>query len=131
MRFKDLILLFALGLFLMNCKQEESSIAQKLQAEVKNPENHVYVIERNIPGAGALSSSELKAISKASCNVLQDMEAEQISWLHSYVTDNKVYCVYSATSEASIKKHAEAGGFPANSIQKVGEVISPATAEME
>jgi hypothetical protein len=87
-----------------------------------------YVIEREIPGAGKLSGQELQGISKKSCSVLSEM-GPQIQWLHSYVTDDKIYCVYIAPDEASIRQHAEKGGFPANSIAKVSTVIDPTTAE--
>ncbi len=87
-----------------------------------------YVIEREIPGAGKLSAEELKGISEKSCSVLMEM-GPQIQWLHSYVTDDKIYCVYIAPDEASIREHAEKGGFPANSIAKISTIIDPTTAE--
>lgn len=87
-----------------------------------------YVIEREIPGAGKLSSQELKAISQKSCTVLRGM-GPQIQWLHSYVTDDKVYCVYVAPNEDAVRKHAEEGGFPANRISRIRNIIDPTTAE--
>jgi hypothetical protein len=87
-----------------------------------------YVIEREIPGAGDLSMDELHAISQKSCSVLQDM-GPQVQWVQSYVTDDKIYCVYIAPDEASVREHAERGGFPANSIAQVRNVIDPTTAE--
>ena len=87
-----------------------------------------YVIEREIPGAGKLSAAELKGISQKSCSVLNTM-GPQIQWVHSYVTDNKVYCVYVAPNEAEVRKHAEQGGFPANVISRVHTMIEPTTAE--
>ena len=87
-----------------------------------------YVIEREIPGAGDLSIDELHAISQKSCSVLQEM-GPQVQWVQSYVTDNKIYCVYIAPDEASVREHAERGGFPANSIAQVRNVIDPTTAE--
>jgi hypothetical protein len=87
-----------------------------------------YIIERNIPGAGKLSSSELKGISQKSCGVLRDM-GPQIQWVHSYVTDDKIYCVYVAPNEAAVREHATRGGFPANSIARVHTVIEPVTSE--
>lgn len=87
-----------------------------------------YVIERVIPGAGALSPAELQAISQKSCNVLREL-GPSVQWIHSYVTDDKVYCVYHAPDEASVRRHAEMGGFPANSIAQVRTVIDPSTAE--
>ena len=87
-----------------------------------------YVIERDIPGAGKLSASELKAISQKSCGVLSNM-GPQIQWLQSYVTDDKVYCVYIAPNETLIREHAKQGGFPANRISEVRTTIDPTTAE--
>ncbi len=87
-----------------------------------------YLIEREIPGAGNLTAEELKTISQKSCAVLRGM-GPQIQWLQSYVTGDKVYCIYIAPDETSIRAHAEQGGFPANSIAKIKGVIDPATAE--
>jgi hypothetical protein len=87
-----------------------------------------YVIEREIPGAGQLSAAELKAISQKSCSVLEGM-GPQIQWLQSYVTGNKVYCVYIAPNEEMVREHARQGGFPANSVSEVTTVIDPVTAE--
>lgn len=87
-----------------------------------------YVIERNIPGAGKLSASELHAISQKSCGVLSSM-GPQIQWVHSYVTDDKIYCFYIAQNEAQIREHAQKGGFPANSVAQVRAIIDPTTAE--
>jgi hypothetical protein len=87
-----------------------------------------YVIERDLPGAGKLSPAELKAISQKSCGVLDKM-GPQIQWVHSYVTGDKIYCVYRAPSEELIRQHAQQGGFPANRISRVTSVIDPTTAE--
>ncbi|MES2071117.1 MAG: DUF4242 domain-containing protein [Pseudomonadota bacterium] len=87
-----------------------------------------YVIERDIPGAGKLSQQELQAISQKSCSVLDKM-GPQIQWVQSYVTDDKVYCVYIAANEGLVKEHAQQGGFPANRISEVAAVIDPITAE--
>ncbi|WP_440976615.1 DUF4242 domain-containing protein [Pseudoxanthomonas winnipegensis] len=87
-----------------------------------------YVIERDIPGAGKLTPAELNGISQRSCSVLHGM-GPQIQWLHSYVTDDKIYCVYIAPDEASVREHAAKGGFPANSVAQVRTVIDPTTAE--
>ncbi|WP_045221076.1 DUF4242 domain-containing protein [Desulfonatronum thioautotrophicum] len=87
-----------------------------------------FVIEREIPGAGKLSSAELQGISQKSCSVLGEL-GPQVQWVHSYVTDDKVYCVYIAPDEASVRKHAEMGGFPANAVSEVHSVIDPTTAE--
>ncbi len=87
-----------------------------------------YVIEREIPGAGDLSREELQGISQTSCNVLSDM-GPQIQWLESYVTGDKIYCVYIAPDEAAVREHASKGGFPANRVSEVRAVIDPTTAE--
>ena len=87
-----------------------------------------YVIEREIPGAGQLSAEELSGISQKSCGVLSDL-GPQIQWVESYVTDDKIYCVYIAANEALVRDHAAQGGFPANSVAEVRNVIDPTTAE--
>src|SRR5438874_10043841 len=87
-----------------------------------------YVIEREIPGAGKLSAEQLQAISQKSCGVLKDL-GPQIQWVESYVTDDKVYCVYIAPNEEMVREHAKQGGFPANRISEVTQVIDPTTAE--
>ncbi len=87
-----------------------------------------YVIEREIPGAGKMSAQDLKAISQKSCSVLTKM-GSQIQWLHSYVTEDKIYCVYVAPTEDMVLEHAKQGGFPANRISKVSTIIDPTTAE--
>jgi Nickel responsive protein SCO4226-like len=87
-----------------------------------------YVIEREIPGAGKMSPEELQAVSQKSCTVLQNL-GPQIQWLHSYVTDDKIYCVYIAPSEDMIRAHAQQGGFPANRISEVKTMMDPTTAE--
>ena len=87
-----------------------------------------YLIERELPGAGKLSPAELKAISQKSVGVLGQM-GPQIQWVHSYVTGDKIYCVYRAPSEAMVREHARQGGFPANRVSEVKSVIDPTTAE--
>jgi hypothetical protein len=87
-----------------------------------------YVIERDIPGAGKLSASELKTISQTSCGVLSKM-GPQIQWLQSYVTGDKIYCVYIAPNEKAVRDHAQQGGFPANRVSAVTTIIDPTTAE--
>jgi hypothetical protein len=104
-------------------KKEKEKTAQA-------PAMKTYVIEREIPGAGKLTAEELKGISQTSCNVLDEM-GPSIKWMHSYVTENKVYCVYQATDKELIRKHAEKGGFPANSISELSTQISPATAKQK
>ena len=86
-----------------------------------------YVIEREIPGAGKMSAEELKAIAEKSNGILKDLGPD-IEWVHSYVSDDKIYCIYNATSVDIIKKHAECGGFPANAISQVKTIIDPTTA---
>jgi len=87
-----------------------------------------FVIEREIPGAGKLTPQQLQDISQKSCSVLRGM-GPQIQWVQSYVTDDKVYCVYVAPSETAIRQHAQQGGFPANRISAIRAVIDPTTAE--
>lgn len=87
-----------------------------------------YVIEREIPGAGDLSPDQLQAISQKSCSVLRGMGPE-IQWVHSYVTGDKVYCVYIAPNEEMVRQHASQGGFPANRISEVKTIIDPTTSE--
>jgi hypothetical protein len=86
-----------------------------------------FVIEREIPGAGKLSDADIHGISKKSCDVLMGMKGVQ--WQHSYVTDNKIYCVYVAPNEEAVRQHAREGGFPANVVARVRRVIDPTTAE--
>jgi hypothetical protein len=87
-----------------------------------------YVIEREIPGAGKLSQEQLKGISQTSCKVLQNLGPE-INWVHSYVTEDKIYCVYIAPNKEMILEHAKQGGFPANSVSEVLTIIDPTTSE--
>jgi hypothetical protein len=87
-----------------------------------------YVIERELPGAGALSAEQLQGISQKSCGVLRNL-GPQIQWLQSYVTKDKIYCVYIAPNEAMVREHAKQGGFPANQVSEVKMIIDPTTAE--
>lgn len=87
-----------------------------------------YVIEREIPGAGNLTADQLKSISQTSCGVLNKL-GPQIQWVNSFVTGDKIYCIYIAPNEEMVREHARQGGFPANSIAKVVTVIDPTTAE--
>jgi hypothetical protein len=87
-----------------------------------------YVIEREIPGAGKLSPEQLKGISQTSCGVLSKL-GPQVQWLQSYVTENKIYCVYIAPNKDLVLEHAKQGGFPANSVSEVSTIIDPTTAE--
>lgn len=87
-----------------------------------------YVIERDMPGVGQLGVEDLKAASQTSCSVLRDL-GPAIQWVHSYVTENKIYCVYRASNEDIIREHAQRGGFPANKISQVRSMIDPTSAE--
>jgi hypothetical protein len=87
-----------------------------------------FVIERDIPEAGRLSSEQLQALSQKSCGVLREMGA-QIQWVQSYVTDDKIYCIYVAPDADAVRKHAQQGGFPANRISRIRSVIDPTNAE--
>ncbi len=87
-----------------------------------------YIIEREIPDAGKLSANDMKNISQKSCSVLKNL-GPQIQWVESYVTDDKVYCVYIAPDEAMIRRHADEGGFPANRVSEVRTIIDPTTSE--
>jgi hypothetical protein len=87
-----------------------------------------FVIEREIPGAGSMSAPQLQGVAEKSCSVLRNL-GPQIQWLHSYVTENKIYCVYIAPDEETVREHARLGGFPANCVSKVLRTIDPTTAE--
>ena len=88
-----------------------------------------YVIERELPGAGQLSSQQLQAVSQTSCGVLRKLGPE-IQWVQSYVTQDKIYCIYIAPNEAMIREHASQGGFPANRISEISSMIDPTSAEL-
>ena len=88
-----------------------------------------FVIERDMPNVGNLSQEQLHEAAVKSCDVLMEM-GPQIQWIHSYVTDNKIFCIYNAPDEATVKKHAEGSGFPANKISRVRAIIDPTTAEV-
>lgn len=103
-------------------QQKENQETIKTEISMKT-----FVIERIIPGAGELTAEQLKGISQTSCTVLEEM-GPKIKWQHSYVTGDKVYCVYNAESKELVEEHAQKGGFPANSINEVATVISPVTA---
>ena len=87
-----------------------------------------FVIERELPGAGKLAADQLQAISQKSCGVLRALGPE-IQWVESFVTDDKIYCIYIAPDEATVRKHAEMGGFPANRVSQVRTIIDPTTSE--
>jgi len=124
---KTFKLILVLIVFTLNYTQAQE---KENQTTIKNNDTmKTYVIERNIPGAGELTSEQLKGISQKSCSVLKEMEPK-IEWQHSYVTGDKVYCVYKAENKELIEEHAKKGGFPANSVSEVKTVISTATAEL-
>ena len=109
-----------------------ASVTAAAQTEKKSSTQNTttmktYLIEREIPDAGKLTPEQLKGISQKSCDVLKEM-GPKIEWQHSYVTGNKIVCIYKAENEELIREHAKKGGFPANKITEVGTVISPATA---
>ena len=120
------VIVLAVALTATNCKNEQST-ADMLRADATEANKNMYVIEREIPGAGDLTAEELKGISQVSCGVLDKMGSD-IEWLHSYVTNDKVYCVYMASNEELVREHAKQGGFPANSVAMVGTIIDPTTA---
>ena len=125
---KNSILLLAIVMF-TGMKAMAQTTTVKDSSSKSNPTKmKTYLIERDIPGAGKLTPEQLKAISQKSCSVLQHM-VPQIEWLQSYVTGDKIFCVYKAENEALIREHAKEGGFPANVITEISTTISPATAK--
>lgn len=106
----------------------QSEAQQSRTTEKKDSALNTYLIERDIPGAGNLGAADLKGISQKSCSVIEEM-GPQIQWVHSYVTDNKIFCVYKAGNQELLREHAEKGGFPITSITEISTTISPATAE--
>lgn len=124
---KSMLIVFTLFSTSLIMGQQEKSAADLLRSEAATDNMNMYVIEREIPGAGNLKQEELKAISQTSCGVLENMS--DIKWVNSFVTGDKIYCVYLAKNEELVKEHAQKGGFPANSINKVVNVIDPSTAK--
>ena len=121
-------LLIAIMLFAGYNTMAQNTTATDKSKTLNQTEMKTFLIEREIPGAGKLTPDQLKGISQTSCSVLKEMGPE-IQWVHSYVTGNKIYCIYKAKNAELIRQHAKKGGFPANSIVEVSSVISPATAE--
>ncbi|HSN61614.1 MAG TPA: DUF4242 domain-containing protein [Ferruginibacter sp.] len=117
------LLLLALTFFFMN-----NAIAQNSKTSNDQPLLKTYLIERDIPGAGQLTAPDLKGISQKSCSVLKEM-GPGISWIQSFVTGNKIFCVYRAENETLLREHAKKGGFPITSITEINNTISPKTAE--
>jgi hypothetical protein len=120
------ILIFTIMLLTGYASIAQSTTASSYSSTTKATMK-TYLIEREIPGAGKFTPEQLKAISQKSCDVLKEM-GPQIQWIQSYVTGNKIYCIYKAENEELIREHAKKGGFPANTIIEVSSEISPATA---
>ena len=120
-------LLIAIMLFAGYTTMAQKATVTDNSKTTKTTEMKTYLIEREIPGAGKLTAEQLKSISQTSCSVLREM-GPKIQWIQSYVTGNKIYCIYKAENEDLIREHAKKGGFPANNIIEIGSVISPATA---
>ena len=139
MKISKILLTLILSITLMQCvvdgTKEVAVVEKGVVSEAVLPESladniNMYVIEREIPNAGKMTAEELKNISQISCGVLKEMGSE-IQWLHSYVAENKIYCVYTAPNKEMVVEHAKKGGFPANSVSAVATIISPDTAELE
>jgi hypothetical protein len=109
--------------FAQTAKATKNNNQKSMETKTMN----TYVIEREIPDAGKMNATDLQGISKTSCSVLKELGPD-IEWVHSYVTDNKIFCVYRAENEEILRTHAKKGGFPINSVHKLSTVISPATA---
>lgn len=122
------LILVLFALIIVNCSDHNADYASELNSEA-GPDQQMYVIEREIPDAGSLSEEELKTISLASCDVIDQIGEDKLRWLHSYVTSDKVYCIYLANDPEYILEHAEKGGFPANVVTSVATVIGPGTSE--
>jgi Protein of unknown function (DUF4242) len=120
-------LFIAMILFTGYAAMAQNTTATNNSTTTKKTEMKTYLIERDIPNAGKLTPAQLKAISQTSCSVLKEM-GPQIQWIESYVTGDKIFCVYKAENEELIREHAKRGGFPANVITQISTVISPATA---
>jgi len=122
------ILLIAIMLFAGFASMSQTKTSTDNSKTTKSTTMKTYLIERDIPDAGKLTPEQLKSISQKSCSVLKDM-GPQIEWIQSYVTGDKIFCVYKAENEDLIREHAKKGGFPANVITEIATVISPATAK--
>ncbi len=123
----NIIFILTIVLSISSCTPETLSSADVIRSEASVSNQKMYVIERDVPGAGNFTAEDLKEISQKSCAVLDKMGSE-IKWLHSYVTNDKIYCVYTAPNEEMVREHAKQGGFPANSVAIVATVIDPSTA---
>jgi len=127
-RIKNSILLLVIVLFTGMTAMAQTTTVKDSSSKTNPTKMKTYLIERDIPGAGKLTPEQLKAISQKSCSVLQHM-GPQIQWIQSYVTGDKIFCVYKAENEDLIREHAKEGGFPANVITEISTTISPATAK--
>ena len=126
--FKITALLLVIILLTGMIAKAQTTTAKDSSSKSNSTTMKTYLIERDIPNAGKLTPAQLKAISQKSCSVLQNM-GPQIQWIQSYVTGNKIFCVYKAENEDLIREHAKEGGFPANVITEISTTISPATAK--
>jgi hypothetical protein len=126
LRLSALCVPLALLLSVVACKNKSTAKPEEKQLSVMP----MYVIEREVPGAGKMTQQQLKELSQKSCEVLRQMGSD-IEWDHSYVTEDKLYCVYRAKDSSLIKMHAKLGNFPANKITLAGTIITPKTAQME
>ena len=126
--FKITTLLLVIILFSGMIAKAQTTTVKDSSSKSNPTKMKTYLIERDIPGAGKLTPEQLKAISQKSCSVLQHM-GPQIQWIQSYVTGDKIFCVYKAENEDLIREHAKEGGFPANVITEISTTISPATAK--
>jgi hypothetical protein len=124
------IVSFILAMFFTNVGFAQSASSNSTKTSKVSTTMKTYVIEREIPGAGNLSGAELKTISQTSCSVIKDL-GPGIEWIQSYVTENKIYCIYRAESEEVLRIHATKGGFPINKVSVLSTMISPATATAE
>ena len=122
------IVIFTILLITGYASAAQTTALNKSVTTSKTTSMKTYLIERDIPGAGKLTPQQLRSISQKSCSVLKEMGPE-IEWIQSYVTGDKIFCVYKAQNEELIREHAKKGGFPANKITEVSTEISPATAE--
>ncbi len=126
-RINNSILVLVIVLFTGMIAKAQTTTVKDSSSKSNSTKMKTYLIERDIPGAGKLTPEQLKAISQKSCSVLQHM-GPQIEWIQSYVTGDKIFCVYKAENEDLIREHAKEGGFPANVITEISTTISPATA---
>ena len=130
MNYLKTLLVFIIAVAFANCANDTKTSAETIRIAMatKSATQNMYVIEREIPKLGDFTMEQLKGASQTSCGVLEEM-GSQIKWLHSYVTNDKMYCVYLASNEKMVLEHAKKGGFPANSISLVSSVIDPSTAK--